>query len=266
MALLTLTEVQRLAGALDAAQASLDRCHRLVEQYALTGPGTDLLREQAELHAARGDYHEAFETFREFHTADVELRALERDRRARTLHAIFETTEARRSSDYFRELSERDPLTGLHNRRHMDIRLSELLADVHENGTQLTLGLIDIDRFKRINDTRSHAVGDQVLRLVAAILETAAADVAGGLAARTGGDEFLMLLPGINRREGVERLDRLRHEINAHEWAGVTDGAAITVSIGVAAAPEDGLERGTLLALADRNMYVAKRNGRDRVI
>ncbi len=266
LALLTLTEVQRRAGSLDAAQASLDRCHRLIEQYALIGPGTEALREQAELHAARGDYHEAFDTFRAFHTADVELRALERDRRARTLHAIFETTEARRSSDYFRELSERDPLTGLHNRRHIDLRLTELVAEVHESGTQLTIGLIDIDRFKRINDTRSHAVGDQVLRLVAAMLETAVADVQGGLAARTGGDEFLVLLPGVNRSEAVERLDRLRREIHAHEWAGVTDGVAVTVSIGVAAAPSEGVERSTLLALADRNMYVAKRNGRDRVV
>ena len=266
MALLTLTEVQRLAGALDAAQASLDRCQQLIEQYALIGPGTEALREQANLHAARGNYHEAFETFRAFHTADVELRALERDRRARTLHAIFETTEARRSSDYFRELSERDPLTGLRNRRHIDIRLAELVAGVHDNGTQLTIGLVDVDRFKGINDTRSHAVGDQVLRTVAAILETAAADVPGGLAARTGGDEFLVLLPGINRRDGVERLDRLRREINAHEWASVTDGVAVTVSIGVATAPEDGVERSTLLALADRNMYTAKRSGRDRVV
>jgi diguanylate cyclase (GGDEF)-like protein len=265
MALLTLAEVQRLAGALDGAQASLDRCRRLIEQYALIGQGTEALREQADLQAARGNYHEAFETFRAFHTADVELRALERDRRARTLHAIFETTEARRSSDYFRELSERDPLTGLHNRRHIDTRLTELLAGVHDDGTQLTIALIDVDRFKRVNDTRSHALGDQVLRLVAAILETAAADVPGGLAARTGGDEFLVLLPGIDRFDGVARLDRVRREISAQEWADAT-GAAITVSIGVAAAPGDGLEHGLLLALADRNMYVAKRTGRDRVV
>jgi diguanylate cyclase (GGDEF)-like protein len=266
MALLTLTEVQRLAGFLDAAEASLDRCRGLIEQYALTGPGTEALREHAELHAARGNYHDAFDTFRAFYTADVEMRALERDQRARTLHALFQTTEARRSSDYFRELSERDALTGLHNRRLIEFRLTELLAAVHKNGTQLTIGLIDVDRFKGINDTRSHAVGDEVLRAVAAILETAAADVPGGLAARTGGDEFLLLLPGINRRDGVERFDRLRREVHAREWAGVTDGLRITVSIGVAAAPGDGIERSTLLALADRNMYAAKHSGRDRVV
>jgi diguanylate cyclase (GGDEF)-like protein len=129
----------------------------------------------------------------------------------------------------------------------------------------MTIGLVDVDHFKRINDTRSHAVGDQVLRRVAAILEAATADVRDGLAGRTGGDEFLVLLPGIDRFDGVARLDRVRREISAQEWADAT-GAAITVSIGVAAAPGDGLEHGLLLALADRNMYVAKRTGRDRVV
>jgi two-component system cell cycle response regulator len=266
MALLTITEVQRLAGALGAAQVSLDRCHLLIEQYDLTGQRSEALRKQAEIHAARGGYREAYETFRAFHSADVELRALERDRRGRTLQAIFEATEVRRSRDYFRELSVRDPLTGLHNRRHLDIRLEELLAEVHETGVQLTIGLVDVDHFKRINDTRAHAVGDEVLRLVAGILEAAAAGVEGALAARLGGDEFLLLLPGVTRREGVERLDRVRREVNGREWADVTHGVAVTVSIGVAAAPRDGVERGTLLARADRKMYVAKRNGRNRVV
>jgi diguanylate cyclase (GGDEF)-like protein len=160
----------------------------------------------------------------------------------------------------------RDPLTGLHNRRYMDSRLAELLADVHQNGTQLTIGLVDVDHFKRTNDTRSHAAGDEVLRLVAGIFETAAADVEGGLAARIGGDEFLLLLPGADSREALERLDRLRREISGREWANVTGGHPVTVSIGVAVAPRDGVEPSTLLALADRNMYIAKRSGRDRLV
>ena len=167
LALLTLTEVRRRSGNFDPAQASLDRASRLAEHYALTGRMIEVLREQAELHAARGQFRDAFETYRDFHRADMEMRAMERDGRARTLNAIFEATEARRSSDYFRELSVRDPLTGLHNRRHLDNRLTELLAEAREDGTQLTVGLVDLDHFKRINDTRSHAVGDEVLRQVA---------------------------------------------------------------------------------------------------
>ena len=101
---------------------------------------------------------------------------------------------------------------------------------------------------------------------MAGILEAAAASVEGGLAVRMGGEEFLLLLPGVDRHEGVERLDRLRCEIADYAWADVTEGIAVTVSIGVAAAPADEVERAALLALADRNMYAAKRSGRDRVV
>jgi two-component system cell cycle response regulator len=265
MALLTLTEVRRLAGDFDDAQLTLDRACRLVEKYALTGRTIETLREQGELFAARGLYREAFETYRDFHRADVELRALERDSRARTLNAIFEATEARRSSDYFRELSGRDPLTGLHNRRHMDTELNQLLQRAEANGSVLTVGLVDLDHFKRINDTQSHAVGDEVLRQVARLLEAAVQDLAGGLAARMGGEEFLVLLPGLDRRAAVARLELLRGQIAGHPWSAVSDGVAVTASIGVASAPEDAAERGALIAHADKNLYRAKRAGRDQV-
>jgi two-component system cell cycle response regulator len=266
MALLTLTEVRRLAGDYLAAQFALDRACRLVEKYLLTGRTIETLREQAELFAARGAYREAFETYREFHRADVEMRALERDSRARTLNAIFEATEARRSSDYFRELSGRDPLTDLHNRRHMDSQLNELVERVRADGTVVTVGLVDLDHFKRINDTQSHAVGDQVLREVAVLLQEAVADVENGLAARMGGEEFLLLLPGLDRRAGVELLERLRGRIADHAWSTVHEGVVVTASIGVASAPEDETERGALIAHADRNLYAAKRGGRNRVV
>jgi diguanylate cyclase (GGDEF)-like protein len=81
-----------------------------------------------------------------------------------------------------------------------------------------------------------------------------------------GGEEFLVLLPGVDRAAGVERLDALRRRIAGHPWAPVTDGIAVTASIGVASAPDDELERGALLALADANLYRAKADGRDRVV
>ncbi|CAN5476631.1 hypothetical protein BH10ACT10_BH10ACT10_03530 [soil metagenome] len=266
LALLTLTEVRRRSGDFDRAQTALDRATRLAEHYALTGRIIEALHEQAELYAARGQYREGFETFRDFHRADVELRAMERDGRARTLNAIFEANEARRSSDYFRELSVRDPLTGLHNRRHLDNRLAELLDEAATGGTQLTVGLVDLDHFKRINDTRSHAVGDEVLRQVAVLLQEAAAEVEGGLAARMGGEEFLVLLPGADRADAIERLDRLRVAIEAHPWDAVSEGITVTASIGIASSPSDEVDRKALLALADTNLYRAKDAGRNRAM
>jgi diguanylate cyclase (GGDEF)-like protein len=263
LALLALAEVRRRAGAFDGSQEALDRAYRLAEAYALNGRAIDVLREQAELYAARGLYREAFETFRDFHRADLEMRAAERDSRARTLNAIFEAAEARRSSDYFRELSVRDPLTGLHNRRHLDARLTELLGGEGEH--RLTIGLVDLDHFKRINDTRSHAVGDEVLREVARLLQDAADQVEGGIATRIGGEEFLLLLPDVEPEDGVRRLESLRRTLAEHDWSEVTDGIAVTASIGVAHSPGDGNERSALLGVADGNLYRAKRRGRDQV-
>jgi diguanylate cyclase (GGDEF)-like protein len=265
LALLTLTEVYRLGGQLDAAQAALDQCFALIDEYALTGRRTEAQHELAELAAARGDYQAAYEAFREFHEGDARIRGLEREARARTLHAIFEATEARRTSEHFRELSVRDPLTGLRNRRGLDGWIEELLGQVSQDGAGVTVGLVDLDHFKRINDTLSHAVGDEVLRVVAGLLEAAVSAVDGGVAARVGGEEFLLVLP-IDRAEGLKRLESLRQEIAAHPWSEVAPGVAVTASIGVAAAPEDGIERAALLAVADSNLHSAKHRGRDRVI
>ncbi len=266
MGLLTLAAIRRRQDRLSAAAEDLDRARALIEQYSLKGPAIQLLREQAELHAARGEHREAFETFRVFHDAEVELRAVERDSRARTLNAIFEATEARRRSDHFRELSVRDPLTGLHNRRHMDNVLAEVFAQVSQGHGRLTVGLVDLDHFKRINDTRSHAVGDEVLRRVARVLEQEAERVAEGLAVRMGGEEFLVLLPDVDPDAAVELLDDVRRAVASYPWDEVTDGIPVTASIGVASAPDDAADRRGLLEVADENLYRAKRDGRDRLV
>ncbi len=145
----------------------------------------------------------------------------------------------------------RDPLTGLHNRRHLDARLQELLGDLADHRTPVTLGLVDLDHFKRINDTRSHAVGDEVLRRIAVLLQASAEQVEGGLAARMGGEEFLVLLPGVGREEGLKRLEVLRSEIAVYDWDEVTDGVPVTASIGLAGAPDDAEDREALLSAAD---------------
>ena len=93
-----------------------------------------------------------------------------------------------------------------------------------------------------------------------------AAEVAGGLAARMGGEEFLVLLPGIDEAEAFDRFDRLRLAIDLHAWHEVSEGITVTASIGVASASSDEVDRKTLLAMADANLYRAKDAGRNRVI
>jgi diguanylate cyclase (GGDEF)-like protein len=81
-----------------------------------------------------------------------------------------------------------------------------------------------------------------------------------------GGEEFLMVLPEVDRDEGIKHLESLRHELSTHPWDEITGGILVTASIGVAAAPDDAVEPRRLLEIADQNLYRAKHEGRDRVV
>jgi diguanylate cyclase len=147
-----------------------------------------------------------------------------------------------------------DALTGLGNRRTFDRRLAAVTS-----GT--TLILIDVDKFKLINDTYSHSIGDQVLRTVAEIL--AAHCRAGESAVRFGGDEFAMFLQA--DLMAVTRIaGRIRQVIGDHDWQAVAPGLRVTLSIG-AAAYDDDMTAEELMKRADHQLYEAKRLGRDRL-
>ncbi len=262
--LLTLAEVQRRRGAVEAAAATLGECVRRCVAHGLTAIRVRARAEQAELHAAAGDHRAAFEEHKRYVAELVELQSAQREARARALQAVYETTEARRQSRRWRELSLRDPLTGLYNRRHVDEELPRLLA---AGPGRVWVALLDLDHFKRVNDTCSHAVGDEVLRAVATLLQETPAAGAGSFAARMGGEEFLLVLPGADDEAAVAHLEGVRAAVAAHPWAGLTGGLPVTVSVGAASTAEvtDRTEA-QLLGLADARLYRAKRAGRDRVV
>ena len=262
--LLTLAQAQRGLGATDRAQVSLDESRTLAVERELGDVLVRIHQEQAELHAARGEYAEAFAVHKIFFAAHHALHSSQREAQARTRQAMFETAEARQEAERFREQARRDPLTGLRNRRYLDEQLPRLI----EKGGDLTLAIVDLDHFKRVNDRLSHDVGDQVLVLVAKLLETELAAVSPeGFVARMGGEEFLMVLPGMPVTQATGRLDGVRRAVRGAGWDHITHGLPITVSIGVAGlsdAPER--TQPSLLSTADRNLYVAKHAGRDRVV
>ncbi|BFU44033.1 diguanylate cyclase domain-containing protein [Krasilnikovia sp. MM14-A1004] len=262
--LLTLARAQRGLGDTVAAQQSLDACRAQCGESGLNGLLVQVHQEQADLHAARGDYAAAFTAQKEFLAARERLSSQERDAQAQTRHAIFETAEAREDAERFREQARRDPLTGLRNRRYVDEELSALIAA----DPGLSVALVDIDHFKRINDEHSHDTGDQVLVQVAKLLETGLAAAApDGFVARLGGEEFLAVLPAIPVAEAAARLDAIRRAIADHDFDGLPHGWSVTVSIGVASASETSPPaQSTALADADRNLYAAKHQGRDRVV
>jgi diguanylate cyclase (GGDEF)-like protein len=149
-----------------------------------------------------------------------------------------------------------DPLTGLGNHRHFHERLQRELVLADESATPVTLCLVDIDDFKKINDRFGHPVGDRVLSQTAARLRQ------GGEAFRLGGDEFALLLPGLDDNAALTAASSVVERIGALE---LDEVGPITVSAGVATFPLQGVGRDELIRLADSALYWAKEHGKNRV-
>jgi len=164
-----------------------------------------------------------------------------------------------------RWLAGHDALTGLPNRRTADPHLAAALERALAVQAPLCVALLDIDNFKRINDSHGHEIGDEVLRRVGEVLRATLGEHA--FAARHGGEEFLLVLPGLDREAARARLDALRGRVAAvvvHDVDG--QDVRCTASIGFACFGPELRTRRELLVLADRNLYRAKREGRDRVV
>lgn len=158
--------------------------------------------------------------------------------------------------------SRRDVLTGLPNRRAFDEELAREVARAGRDAKPLAVVMLDVDRFKVVNDTHGHAAGDAVLREVAA--RAAAAVRAGDLVARIGGEEFVLLLHGADLTGALELAERVRVAVAATPVVAGDRRLAVTASLGCAVlAPGEAPE--ALVARADARLYDAKRGGRDRV-
>ncbi|UWU58226.1 GGDEF domain-containing protein [Stenotrophomonas maltophilia] len=169
----------------------------------------------------------------------------------------------RQQRDELRQLAETDGLTGLPNRRAGLQQLARHLAQVDRERGPLVIGFLDIDLFKDINDRHGHAVGDQVLVAVARALRAAVRSQ--DEVVRMGGEEFLLLMPGMPREAASARLDRLRQRITEAGQALQVPGLEVTASIGLAQWRPGEDDLAGLLRRADHAMYVAKRAGRNRV-
>jgi diguanylate cyclase (GGDEF)-like protein len=154
-----------------------------------------------------------------------------------------------------------DGLTGLPNKRAATDALKRMFAQASTTGSPLALLLLDLDHFKQVNDQRGHAVGDQVLANVGAVLRSVLR--ARDFAARNGGEEFAVLLPDTEMSAAVEIAERVRVAIAEISLPG-TD-VSVTTSIGVGSYPDHASTLERLERLADAALYLAKRHGRDRV-
>jgi diguanylate cyclase (GGDEF)-like protein len=155
-------------------------------------------------------------------------------------------------------MADTDGLTGLANRRTFETRLEQELSRASRNGEPVTLMMVDVDHFKKFNDTYGHQAGDDVLKLVGGALDEASRDF--DIPARYGGEEFAVILPACPSRESLVVAERLRAQV-----CQVDALAPVTASAGVATFPTHASDVESLIKAADEALYESKRLGRDRL-
>ncbi|HYJ79814.1 MAG TPA: GGDEF domain-containing protein, partial [Longimicrobiaceae bacterium] len=277
-----------------------ERALPLFVQFARPAAHLSALHEKISLtYRALGSYETALHHHERFHQLRVEHLEQQANARMSKLMVQFDTERALKDSEISRlrsvelerEIAERreaeaalaqakarleevnralhaltirDPLTGLYNRRYLDQRFAEFFSLARRRVQPLSVMICDIDDFKRVNDALSHATGDQVLRTLAGIISqhVRLSDVA----ARFGGEEFVVLFPATTLEQAAAAAEKLRELVAAFPWSTLhPELAVVTISAGVAEA--DGQEHHErLLHDADRRLYEAKAAGKNRVV
>jgi diguanylate cyclase (GGDEF)-like protein len=186
----------------------------------------------------------------------------------RTLETVISEKEAlaeelRQANATLAALATTDPLTGLPNKRGLDDFLTRTLSRASREDTHVTLMMIDIDHFKKFNDTWGHATGDEVLRVVGRVFMQCVR--AGDMAARYGGEEFTIVLPTADEAGALVVAERVRKAVAEATVQGPRGPLHVTVSIGLTTARGSLCRKEELFALADRALYDSKKAGRNRV-
>ncbi len=301
--LLTYAELKLRNGDTAGALRAALECHRIATERGLAELSPLVLRKLASVHAAMGDYRAAYHALLDSHTEWESLRSREAETTASVMQTVYDLETARRSSRRYQEEAEQDVLTGLWNRRYLDSRLPDLLEESARTGQPLCVALVDLDHFKQVNDRYSHDAGDAVLRAVGGLLGSAldptvlsaaalsAAALSDGalsdgalsdgalsdaaaasgptgataFAVRLGGEEFLLVYPGMDAPATMDACERVRAVMSAHPWSGYGADIVVTASIGVTKAVPGDIAS-TLLRRVDNHLYRAKRAGRNRVV
>jgi diguanylate cyclase (GGDEF)-like protein len=179
---------------------------------------------------------------------------------------MIDRTSVLERAGQLEQLSITDPLTGLYNRRFLENRLEEELSRSQRQRQSFSLVLADLDNFKIYNDICGHLAGDKSLRKAAMLMRRSAREM--DLVVRYGGEEFCLILPGTSKKESLFVAERLRRSIEADIFPGETNLplGRLTVSLGIAAYPEDSHTIHDLIHAADLALYRAKALGRNRTV
>lgn len=160
-----------------------------------------------------------------------------------------------------KQQADTDGLTGLYNRRYFNEKLEELVNRAREDGSSLSLIMIDVDNFKKYNDTYGHPAGDQLLKTVATVIGDAVRE--GDIVTRYGGEEFAVILSLTGRETALQIAERIRIAVANIPAGGIK--SPVTVSLGVGTIPEHATDRAGLIEFADQSLYHSKQSGKNRV-
>jgi diguanylate cyclase (GGDEF)-like protein len=220
----------------------------------------------AALLADRGEWRQAYEHVR--HALElVSTEPAEPAEPPRIPEQLREEVDRlRREHAEAREQAIRDALTDSYNRRYLDQRLVALVEQQGGGADGLAVALVDLDWFKKVNDTFGHLTGDRVLQRVVELLQDRLPD--NGFCARYGGEEFVLVLPGLGAEAAVAVAEAARERVERFPWSTIVLGLRVTVSIGLAYEPpanNQGANPEAQLRHADGLLYAAKRAGRNAV-
>lgn len=279
--LFTLGKLQRAEGDLSAAIETLTECATLAEELSDLEIGVPCCELLSELWGLAGNYSDALRWHREFHARYARKSSEAALIRGRVAAIQYETrhlqasVEAERSranglEELNRALAQEaailmsasieDVLTGLPNRRGLE---RALLAIATQPSDSYAFAMIDIDHFKQVNDTLSHAHGDEVLRQVARLLRIATHE--RDRLFRYGGEEFVLLMEGADIVSVVRTCRRICQVVRNWNWSAIHPSLHVTLSIGIAQSSEASMPA-DVLAVADARLYEAKKTGRDRFV
>lgn len=255
--LYTVGDLMTRAGELEAAEGACTEAVTLAEASGQLDHLLNAIGRLAQLHEKKGEFEKALEFHKRYHALYIRQSGNTAQRRARVAEIHVENDMLRVRADRLEEQVLLDPLTGIANRRGLDQILQRL------SGQPFAIAILDLDHFKSVNDRFSHAVGDRVLRAVAALLTDQIS--VHGHPVRMGGEEFAIIFPDAAPATAAVFCEMVRVAVESTDWEEYAAGLKVTASIGVAAGT--GTEKpDEVVAAADRRLYRAKAAGRNRVI
>jgi diguanylate cyclase (GGDEF)-like protein len=263
---------------------SLIHYEKALEIYGAIGKKDEIAnthRELAKVCKASGQFAEALDHLEKFYALDAQLKSDAAERRAQALAAKLDLEKARHDAEMHRvrseelaalnlqlqdqavlleKLAREDELTGLANRRKLEEFAIQAFADSRKHSTSLCMAIADLDFFKGVNDRFGHATGDDVMRVLGAILRQHCPE--GALAARFGGEEFVLILPNTGAKEAFVLCENLRVDLEHYDWKQLHPKLAVTISLGISDS-KDVATHERLLSQADLFLYEAKNSGRN---